>query len=128
MNTRVKWLYLAGGFVLVGLATLGLFLPLLPTTPLLLLAAACFMRSSEKYHRWLLEHRIFGPILRDWQDKRCIPRNVKVISVVCVVLFGTYAVGFAIENTYLRVVGTAVLLVGLIVLLRLKVCEESSFS
>ena len=123
MHTKIRWLYMIAGFLLVGLATLGVFLPLLPTTPLLLLAAACFVRSSEKCHRWLLEHRLFGSILRDWQEKRCISRKAKVVSLVSMLVFGTYAIGFAVENIYLRVAGAILLLAGLITILRLKVCE-----
>jgi uncharacterized membrane protein YbaN (DUF454 family) len=57
------------GFFFVGLGILGLFLPLLPTTVFLLLAAGCFARSSDKWHRWLLSNRTFGPIINDWNEK-----------------------------------------------------------
>ena len=124
MHTQIKWLYTIAGFMLVGLAILGIFLPLLPTTPLLLLAAACFMRSSEKYHRWLLEHRLFGPTIRDWQEKRCISKKAKIVSLVSMFLFGTYAVGFAVENLWLRIAGSVLVLCGLITVLRLKVRES----
>jgi uncharacterized membrane protein YbaN (DUF454 family) len=125
-NKPIKWVYMMTGCLLVGLATLGVFLPLLPTTPLLLLAAACFVRSSEKCHRWLLEHRVFGPTIRDWQEKRCISRRAKIISLVSMILFGGYAVGFAVANIYLRVIGAIALLMGLITVLRLEVCDHSS--
>jgi uncharacterized membrane protein YbaN (DUF454 family) len=117
---------MVAGCLLVGVATLGVFLPLLPTTPLLLLAAACFVRSSEKGHRWLVEHRVFGPIIVDWQQKRCISRKAKMVAMGSMLLFGGYAVGFAIENIYLRVLGAIVLLIGLITVLRLSVCDHSS--
>lgn len=123
MNAQVKWLYMVAGFLLVGLAAVGLFLPLLPTTPLLLLAAACFVRSSEKCHRWLMEHKVFGSIIRSWQEKHCIPRKAKVFAVASIILFGTYAIGFAVENTTLRIAGTILLLIGLATILRLKVCD-----
>lgn len=113
------------GFGLVGLATLGIFLPLLPTTPLLLLAAACFANSSEKWHRWLMEHNLFGPILKNWHERRCISRRAKIIAVASILIFGTYAIGFAIDNTSLRIIGAATLLTGLIFVLRIKVCDGS---
>ena len=123
-GTKRKGLFLVAGFLLVGLATLGIFLPLLPTTPLLLLAAGCFANSSEKWHRWLMGHSLFGPIIRNWHENRCMPRKAKVIAVVSILVFGTYAIGFAIDNPYLRIAGAIVLLSGLVCVLRIKVCRE----
>jgi uncharacterized membrane protein YbaN (DUF454 family) len=124
MVEKTKWIYLAAGFLLVGLATIGIFLPLLPTTPLLLLAAWCFANSSEKCHRWLLEHSLFGPIIRNWHENRCITIKAKVIAVVMIVLFGGYTVGFRIENIYVRIVGGILCLTGLICVLRIPVCTK----
>jgi len=56
---------------------IGIFLPLLPTTPLVLLAAWCFSKSSERFHTWLIEHKYFGPILRDWQSSDGIPKRTR---------------------------------------------------
>ncbi len=123
INTR-KGLYLMAGFALVALATLGIFLPLLPTTPLLLLAAACFAQSSERWHRWLVEHRIFGPIIHNWQEHRCIPLKAKIISIATIVLFGGYTVGFALPNPYVRLIGGSLILVGLLFVLRIPVCNR----
>jgi len=124
MATQGKILFLIAGCLLVGLATLGIAVPLLPTTPLLLLAAACFANSSEKCHHWLVEHNVFGPIIRNWQENRCIPRTAKLIAVASILLFGTYAVGFAIDNLYLRIIGGAILLTGLVFVLRIPVCRS----
>jgi len=110
---------LAAGFMLVALAVLGIFLPLLPTTPLLIAAAACFANASERWHNWLIHHRLFGPILKDWHEHHCIPRRAKFIAVTMIVLIGTYTIGFALENTLLRVSGALLLLTGLIVVLRI---------
>jgi uncharacterized membrane protein YbaN (DUF454 family) len=124
MKRNRKWLLLIVGFALVGLAALGAVIPLLPTTPLLLLAAACFANSSEKCHRWLLEHNLFGPIIHNWQENRCIPRKAKIVAIASILLFGTYAVGFAIENLYLRIAGTTILLTGLVFVLRIPTCQN----
>jgi uncharacterized membrane protein YbaN (DUF454 family) len=83
---------LALGFVFVGLATLGVVLPLLPTTPYLLLAAACFARSSHRFYRVLLGNRIFGPLIRDWREHRAIPLRAKVIAIAAMaVVMGSTA-------------------------------------
>lgn len=73
----VRALYLGAGFLAIFLAVLGAILPVLPTTPFVLLAAACFARGSEYFHRKLLENRIAGPIIREWALYRSIPRRVK---------------------------------------------------
>ncbi len=73
----VRALYLGAGFLALLLGALGAFLPVLPTTPFVLLAAACFARGSEYFHRKLLENRIAGPIIREWCIYRSIPRRAK---------------------------------------------------
>ncbi|GAW29524.1 YbaN family protein [Carboxydocella sp. ULO1] len=80
------------GFLFVVLGILGMFLPVLPTTPFLLLAAACFARSSTKAHQWLLSHHIFGPPLRQWEETRTISLRAKVISLLMLNL----SIGFSI--------------------------------
>lgn len=66
----------------MGLGTLGIFLPLLPTTPLLLLAAACFVRSSDRLHGWLMNHRVYGPIIRGYREHRALPARSKLTILV----------------------------------------------
>ncbi|SFE90379.1 YbaN family protein [Nitrosomonas sp. Nm166] len=73
----VRALYLGVGFLALFLGALGAFLPILPTTPFILLAAACFARGSERFHRKLLANRIAGPIILEWRIHRSIPRPVK---------------------------------------------------
>jgi uncharacterized protein len=124
MATKSKWIYLAVGFILVGLATLGIFLPLLPTTPLLLLAAACFAKSSERCHRWLMEHPVFGGIIGNWHNKRCIPKKAKIAAIASILVFGGYAIGFAIESPYIRLAGSTILLIGLVFVIRIKACGK----
>jgi uncharacterized membrane protein YbaN (DUF454 family) len=123
MADKRRGLFLVAGFLLVGLATLGIFLPLLPTTPLLLLAATCFANSSEKWHRWLKEHKVFGPIIRNWHESRCIPIRAKITAVASIIVFGTYSIGFAIENPYLQIPGAILLLIGFVYVLRIRNCS-----
>jgi uncharacterized membrane protein YbaN (DUF454 family) len=66
-------------FLLLGFV--GIFLPGLPTTPFVLLAAACYARSSPRFYNWLMNHRIFGPPLRQWIEYRCIPLRAKVLDL-----------------------------------------------
>ncbi len=73
----VRWLYLGIGVTALFIGILGIFLPILPTTPFVLLAAGCFARSSERFHGYLLSHRIAGPIIHEWCEYRSVTRQVK---------------------------------------------------
>jgi len=93
MKKRLKkTLYLFFGFLFIILAVIGIFLPLLPTTPFIILAAYFFSQSSEKYHQWLLNNKIFGPILYNWENSRCIPAFAKKISFIMIAIFGSYSI------------------------------------
>ena len=81
---RLTWLVI--GLLALVLGVLGIFLPLLPTTPLVLLAAFAFARSSDRLHQWLLEHDIFGSLIADWRRHGAISRSAKVGSVVAMVV------------------------------------------
>lgn len=76
---RVVWQ--VAGLLSMGLALLGVALPLLPTAPFILLAAFCFSRSSPKLHDWMMSNPAFAKIVRDWQRDRAISRKGKVVSV-----------------------------------------------
>jgi len=107
-----KLLYNAAGCISVGLGFAGLFLPLLPTTPFLLLAAFCFSRGSERLHGWLLGHRTMGPIIDDWNRNRIIRPRVKAIAVGMLVLLMAPALIFGRFHPLLK---TASVLVGVTV-------------
>lgn len=70
------------GAAFLALGVVGIFLPLLPTTPFLLLAAACFSRASRRLHRWLLNHAVFGPIVLEWREHRAMPYRAKQTALL----------------------------------------------
>ena len=88
----MKQLLVILGALALGLGVAGIFLPLLPTTPLLLLAAWCFVRSSPRLYEWLLNHPRLGVYIRNFREHRAIPLRVKVFSVTMVWL----TIGFCI--------------------------------
>jgi uncharacterized membrane protein YbaN (DUF454 family) len=85
----VRVLLIIVGSISLFLGTIGIFLPLLPTTPFLLLTAACYMRSSERMYKWLLGNRWFGEYIKNYQAGRGIPLKTKVlaISVMWITMF-----------------------------------------
>jgi uncharacterized membrane protein YbaN (DUF454 family) len=78
----LRILFASAGLFFVALGVAGAFLPILPTTPFIILAAACFARSSPRLEAWLLSHRVFGPMLRDWRERGAIPRRAKSAAAV----------------------------------------------
>lgn len=78
---RRLWWKIAG-VVAVALGVIGIVLPILPTTPFLLVAAFCFDRGSPALHNWLISHKIFGPIIKNWRDYGAVPKSAKIAAVV----------------------------------------------
>jgi len=94
----VRFWLLAAGHVSVGLAILGAFLPLLPTTPFLLLAAACYVRASARFYNWLLNTGTFGPMIRNWREHRAIAPRHKALAIGFIVTSIGATVIFAVSH------------------------------
>jgi len=91
----VRLLFAGLGTLFVLLGVLGIFLPVLPTTPLLLLAAACYARSSRRIYHWLLQNPHFGPLIREWREHRSMPYRAKRRALLLIALsFGVSIVFF----------------------------------
>ena len=83
MSDRLKrQLLIITGTVSVAIGMIGIFIPILPTTPFLLLAAACYLRSSPRFHRWLMHNRWFGTYIRNYTEGRGIPLKVKLFTLL----------------------------------------------
>ena len=106
----VRGTYMVFGFVSFGLGMAGTVLPVLPTTPFILLAAFFFARSSPRFDAWLLNHRLFGTLVRDWRAGRGLSVRAKTISLVAIAVTFSTTILFAIDTTWVRLmlVGIAV--------------------
>ncbi|ADW74908.1 MULTISPECIES: DUF454 family protein [Rahnella] len=110
------------GWLCVVLATLGVVLPLLPTTPFLLLAAWCFARSSPRFHQWLLYRSWFGSYLRHWQTHRALPKGVKPKAVALIVV--TFAISiYFVPLLWVRILLVCMMFALLIMMWRLPVVD-----
>ena len=91
------------GSISLGLGILGIFLPLLPTTPFLLLTAALYFKGSPRLYNWLLNHRHFGPYIRNFRENKAIPLRAKIISLV--LMWGTmlYCIFFLIPLLWVKI-------------------------
>jgi len=77
-----KGILVVSGTFFLFLGIIGIVIPLLPTTPFLLLAAACYIRGSEKFYNWLIKKKWVGKYIKNYQEGRGVPLNVKIISII----------------------------------------------
>ncbi len=108
-------------FILLGslslvLAVVGIFLPLLPTTPLLLLAAALYLRSSPRLYEWLLNHKYLGSYIRNFREYRAIPLRAKIVSVALIWITLLYCALWVVPQIWIKI-----LLIGLAVALTIHI-------
>ncbi|CAA6813551.1 MAG: Unknown protein [uncultured Sulfurovum sp.] len=103
MKKTIKYLWLLLGLSCLGLAFLGVILPLLPTVPFLLLAAFFFAKSSEKLHTWLINHQLFGTMISDWHDRGAINKRAKYFATLSVLLVLGISVFLALKPLILTI-------------------------
>jgi uncharacterized membrane protein YbaN (DUF454 family) len=106
------------GILFVGLAILGVVLPILPTTPFLLVAAACFAKSSPEMQRRLLANKTFGPLIHDWQKYRSIPKKAKRIALLTMLLSVCWS-AFMLQSVMLTALVVALVIGPFIFIVRL---------
>ncbi|MEM1380695.1 MAG: YbaN family protein [Pseudomonadota bacterium] len=104
---RLIWFVV--GVVALGLGMLGVILPLLPTTPFILLAAFAFARSSQRWHDWLVAHPVFGPMIANWRDYGAISRRAKIIGTLS--MAGVFVLSFVLNAPATVLVVQAVVLI-----------------
>ena len=102
INPALRWTLLFSGFLATGLGVLGIFLPVLPTVPFLLLALACFARSSERFYLWLLDHAHFGPIIRPYINGQGMKRTSKVKAIALVWASISLSAFYLVELDWVR--------------------------
>jgi uncharacterized protein len=108
----VRYVYLAIGWVFFALGAVGAVLPLLPTTPFMLLALWAFARGSTRLETWLLDHRWFGPRLRAWRQGRVIPWSVKITAWATMAVSLTVMIAMARASGLLIGISASLMSVG----------------
>ena len=104
MNSFIRSLLIGIGTLSIALGVLGIFLPIMPTTPFLLLGGACYMRSSQKLYNRLLENKWLGRYLRDYYEKRGIPLHAKIISITFMWLTMGISMFFFAKILWMRII------------------------
>jgi len=123
LDAPTRLTLVALGLFLV-LAAAGVVLPVLPSTPFVLLAAWFFARSSEKWHRRLQDSELFGPMINNWETRRCITLRTKLIALLSMLAAGSASILFAMEGTLVRLLTAGLMTVGAAVVLSIRTCPE----
>jgi uncharacterized protein len=97
------------GLLSLAIGAIGIFLPLLPTVPFLLLSAICFANASERLHGWLLSHRVFGPPIRNWNERGAISRQAKWLASLSIVASFALAIFLGFGPVILTIQGASLL-------------------
>ncbi len=103
-NRFFRYLLIIAGTISVGLGIVGIFLPILPTTPFLLLAAACYARSSKRFYDWLLNNKWFGTYIKNYHEGRGVPLKVKVFTISLLWITILASVFFVVNNFWIKIV------------------------
>ena len=103
-NTIRRRLIATAGIVSVGVGIVGIFVPILPTTPFLLLAAYCFIRSSERLHQWLMNNRFFGAYVKNYTEGRGMPLRIKIATIMLLWITIGLTVIFGVDHLAVRIV------------------------
>ena len=111
------------GFFFLALAVLGVILPVLPTTCFVLLAAACFAKSSDRFYQWLLSSQLFGPMIQQWQATRSMPKRAKIIAMTTLACSGAVSI-LVIESGAIQVLVATLLLIPAAIILRIPTTED----
>ena len=119
-SAAVRWLLWGAGVVALALGVVGIVLPGLPTTPFVLLAAACFVRASPRAHAWLLANPMFGPIVRQWEANRSISPRVKRTALLTMAATGLFSAWWFADRPWLQALVLAGVAIGTLTVWRLR--------
>lgn len=120
----MKIVFILLGSLLLGIGGIGIVVPGLPTTPFMLLAAALFAKASPRLHNWLISHKIFGPLIKDYRENKALPRKIKIIAITMVVIMVNLSVFLFIDKLPVKIVVALSGLIGIIVVLSIPSLEK----
>jgi hypothetical protein len=104
MGSVWRYVLIGAGTLFLALGVVGAFLPLLPTTPFLLLSAACYARGSRRFYGWLMGHRVLGEYIRNYREGKGLPLRTKVVALTLLWLTITSSALFVVESLPVRIV------------------------
>ncbi len=123
-NRLVRGLLILAGTFFLGLGIIGIILPILPTTPFLLLAAACYARSSKRYYNWLLNNKWFGKYIKNYREGNGIPLKVKILSISFLWITIIFSAFFIVTILIVRVILIVIAVVVTIHILTIRTLKQ----
>ncbi|MBO99439.1 MAG: hypothetical protein CL730_04215 [Chloroflexi bacterium] len=125
-NKLIRLLFVFIGSIFVGLAVIGIFIPGLPTTPFLIVAAYFYIRSSEKLYNWLINNKILGIYIKNYLAGNGMPMRAKIVALLLMWIFGSIAVFYAIPKSliYVRIIVFIILITGTIFVSKVKTFKK----
>ena len=103
-NQLLKWILITTGTIFVGIGIIGIFIPILPTTPFLLLAAACYARSSKRFYDWLINNKLIGIYIKNYREGKGVPLKVKVFTIFLLWITILFSVFFILLITWIKII------------------------
>jgi uncharacterized membrane protein YbaN (DUF454 family) len=103
-NQLLKWILITAGTIFVGIGIIGIFIPILPSTPFLLLAAACYARSSTRFYDWLINNKLIGAIIKNYREGRGIPLKIKVFTIFLLWITILFSVFFILLISWIKII------------------------
>jgi hypothetical protein len=103
-NHFFKWVLIISGTIFLGLGIIGIFLPILPTTPFLLLSAACYARSSQRFYNWLMNNKWFGNYIKNYREGRGVPLKFKIFTISLLWITILTSIYFVINNFWIEII------------------------
>ena len=120
-----KPLFILFGSFFLGVGFLGIFIPGLPTTPFLILAAGCYVRSSDRLYTWLINHRIFGANIKNFRENRSISLRSKITSLLAMWLMINLSIFIFIEVFWIKILMVILGVIGTTVILLIRTSKNS---
>jgi uncharacterized membrane protein YbaN (DUF454 family) len=124
-RNMMRGIYIVVGTIALVIGAIGLFLPIIPTTPLVILAAACYYRGSDRLHNWILSSRWFGETVKNYQEGRGLNRDTKVRAISMMWAMILISAGFFVSNLFVRVAIICVAIGVTVYLVRLPTLEKN---
>lgn len=103
-NQLLKWILITAGTIFVGIGIIGIFIPILPTTPFLLLAAACYARSSKKFYEWLINNKLIGTYIKNYREGKGVPLKIKIFTVFLLWITILFSVFFILLISWIKII------------------------
>ena len=123
-NSIKKALLVSSGTLSLGIGFVGIFIPLLPTTPFLLLAAACYIRGSKKSYNWLIKNKWFGEYIINYQERRGIPFKIKIITILILWLTISVSIIMYLSNLIIQIILFIIAIAVTIHLIKIKTLKK----